>query len=118
MQMPMMNVFTRDGDSIRHFWGAEMLYAPTDPYQDPRSMGPVETAWNLFDLMPQGRGIDWHEQLLPRRRNAENGRQVDMWVRATLGCRKIDGNWRIIHDQESVPFDPATGQAQISLPPQ
>lgn len=25
--------------------------------------GPVETAWNLFDLMPQGRGIDWHEQL-------------------------------------------------------
>ena len=63
MQMPMMNVFTRDGDSIRHFWGAEMLYAPTDPDQDPRSIGPVETAWNLFDLMPQGRGIDWHEQL-------------------------------------------------------
>ena len=25
MQMPMMNVFTRDGDTIRHFWGAEML---------------------------------------------------------------------------------------------
>ena len=63
MQMPIMNVFTRDGDSIRHFWGAEMLYAPTDPDQDPRSIGPVETAWNLFDLMPQGRGIDWHEQL-------------------------------------------------------
>ncbi len=63
MQMPMMNVFTRDGDVIRHFWGAEMLYAPPDPNQDPRSIGPVETAWNLFDLTPQGRGIDCHEQL-------------------------------------------------------
>lgn len=46
------------------------------------------------------------------------GGQVDMWVRATLCCRKIDGIWRILHDLESVPFDPATGQAQISLPPQ
>ena len=46
------------------------------------------------------------------------GGQVDMWVRATLCCRRIDGVWRIVHDHESVPFDPATGQAQISLPPQ
>ena len=63
MQMPMTNVFTRDRDMIRHFWGAEMLYAPCDPNQDPRSIGPVETAWNIFDLTPDGRGPDWHEQL-------------------------------------------------------
>jgi predicted dithiol-disulfide oxidoreductase (DUF899 family) len=63
MQMPMINVFTRDRDVIRHFWGAEMLYAPCEPNQDPRSIGTVETAWNLFDLTPEGRGSDWHEQL-------------------------------------------------------
>jgi ketosteroid isomerase-like protein len=34
-----------------------------------------------------------------------------MWVRATLGCRRIDGRWLIVHDQESVPFDGATGPA-------
>jgi predicted dithiol-disulfide oxidoreductase (DUF899 family) len=62
-QMPMMNVFTRDGDVIRHFWGSEMLYAPTDPGQDPRHLGTIEPAWTLFDLMPQGRGTDWNEQL-------------------------------------------------------
>jgi ketosteroid isomerase-like protein len=45
------------------------------------------------------------------------GGQVDMWVRATLCCRKINERWRIVHDHESVPFDPATGQAQISLAP-
>jgi uncharacterized protein (TIGR02246 family) len=47
-----------------------------------------------------------------------SGAEVDMWVRATLCCRRIDGRWRIVHDHESVPFDPATGQAEISLQPQ
>jgi uncharacterized protein (TIGR02246 family) len=46
-----------------------------------------------------------------------SGDQVDMWVRATLGCRRSDGAWRIVHDHESVPFDPATGQALTSLQP-
>jgi len=41
-----------------------------------------------------------------------------MWVRATLCCRRVDGTWRIVHDHESVPFDPATGRAEISLRPQ
>jgi uncharacterized protein (TIGR02246 family) len=47
----------------------------------------------------------------------KSGDVVDMWVRATLGCRRIDGQWRIVHDHESVPFDPATGQALTSLAP-
>ena len=46
------------------------------------------------------------------------GGEVNMWVRATLCCRRIDGRWRIVHDHESVPFDPATGQALTSLGPQ
>ena len=45
------------------------------------------------------------------------GAVVDMWVRATLVCRRTSGRWRIVHDHESVPFDPATGQALISLQP-
>ncbi len=48
----------------------------------------------------------------------KTGDQVNMWVRATLCCRRTDGRWRIVHDHESVPFDPATGQALISLEPQ
>jgi ketosteroid isomerase-like protein len=47
----------------------------------------------------------------------QTGEEVDMWVRATLGCQRIDGEWQIVHDHESVPFDPATGQAEISLSP-
>ena len=59
----MLNVFHRDGETIRHFWGSELFYAPTDPGQDPRHVATIEPAWNLFDLTPEGRGADWDEQL-------------------------------------------------------
>jgi predicted dithiol-disulfide oxidoreductase (DUF899 family) len=62
-QRPMLNVFHRDGQTIRHFWGSELFYAPTDPGQDPRHVGSLEPVWNLFDLTPEGRGTDWDEQL-------------------------------------------------------
>jgi predicted dithiol-disulfide oxidoreductase (DUF899 family) len=62
-QRPMLNVFHRDGEVIRHFWGSELLYAPTDSGQDPRHVGTLEPVWNLFDLTPEGRPTDWDEQL-------------------------------------------------------
>ena len=63
IQRPMLNVFHRDrDDEIRHFWGAELLYAPSDRGQEPRHVGTLEPLWNLFDLTPEGRP-DWHEQL-------------------------------------------------------
>jgi predicted dithiol-disulfide oxidoreductase (DUF899 family) len=60
---PMLNVFHRDGETTRHFWGSELFYAPTDPGQDPRHVGTLEPLWNLFDLTPEGRPNDWDEQL-------------------------------------------------------
>jgi predicted dithiol-disulfide oxidoreductase (DUF899 family) len=63
IQEPMLNVFTRDGGVIRHFWASELFHAPTDPGQDPRHVGTLEPTWNLFDLTPEGRAPDWDEQL-------------------------------------------------------
>jgi predicted dithiol-disulfide oxidoreductase (DUF899 family) len=62
-QSPILNVFHRDGDTVRHFWASELLYAPTDPGQDPRHVGTIEPLWNLFDFTPEGRPTDWDEQL-------------------------------------------------------
>jgi predicted dithiol-disulfide oxidoreductase (DUF899 family) len=62
-QRPMLNVFHRDGDVVRHFWGSELFYAPTEPDEDPRHVGTLEPSWNMFDLTPEGRGPDWDEQL-------------------------------------------------------
>jgi predicted dithiol-disulfide oxidoreductase (DUF899 family) len=62
-QRPMLNVFHRDGDTIRHFWGSELFYAPAEPDQDPRHVGTLEPSWNMFDLTPEGRDAGWDEQL-------------------------------------------------------
>ena len=62
-QRPMLNVFHRDEETIRHFWGSELFYAPTDHGQDPRHVGTLEPVWNLLDLTPEGRGTGWDEQL-------------------------------------------------------
>ncbi|CAN5129681.1 DUF899 family protein [soil metagenome] len=62
-QRPMLNVFHRYGEEIRHFWGSELFYAAADPGQDPRHVGTLEPAWNLLDLTPEGRPTDWDEQM-------------------------------------------------------
>jgi predicted dithiol-disulfide oxidoreductase (DUF899 family) len=61
-QRPMLTVFHRDGEVIRHFWSSELLYAPSDAGQEPRHVGTLEPLWNLFDLTPEGRPVDWVEQ--------------------------------------------------------
>jgi uncharacterized protein (TIGR02246 family) len=45
------------------------------------------------------------------------GKKIDMWWRATVCYRKIDGKWKIIHEHSSVPFDPGTGKASLDLRP-
>jgi predicted dithiol-disulfide oxidoreductase (DUF899 family) len=62
-QLPMLNVFRRDVDTIRHFWGSELLYEPPDPGQDPRHAETIDPLWNLFDFAPEGRGDDWYPSL-------------------------------------------------------
>ena len=62
-QRPMLNVFRRDGDVIRHFWGSELFYAPADPGQDPRHVGTLEPLWNMLDFTREGRPSDFNEQI-------------------------------------------------------
>ena len=62
-QLPMLNVFRLDGDTIRHFWGSELLFAPTDPGEDPRHSDTIDPLWNMFDFLPEGRGTNWYPEL-------------------------------------------------------
>lgn len=61
-QLPMMNVFRRDGSGgISHFWGSEGFFA--DVPGQPRHMDQIWPLWNLLDLTPEGRGDDWYPAL-------------------------------------------------------
>lgn len=62
-QWPMLNVFQRQNTIIRHFWGSELAFAPTEPGQDPRHVDLIDPQWNLFDFTPEGRGSNWYPAL-------------------------------------------------------
>ncbi len=54
--MPMLNVFRREGAVVRHFWGSEMLYVPPEPGQYYRHNDLLDPLWNLLDTTREGRG--------------------------------------------------------------
>lgn len=54
--MPMLNVFRREDNVIRHFWGCELLYVPPEPGQEYRHNDLLDPLWNMLDLLPEGRG--------------------------------------------------------------
>ena len=62
-QLSMLNVFYRDGDAIRHFWGSELLFEEPDPGQDQRHGDSIDPLWNLFDFTHEGRGKAWYPDL-------------------------------------------------------
>jgi predicted dithiol-disulfide oxidoreductase (DUF899 family) len=59
-QLPMLHVFRRDGDEIRHFWSTELLYLEYDEGQDPRHLDMIWPVWGVLDATPGGRGTDWN----------------------------------------------------------
>lgn len=47
----------------------------------------------------------------------KSGTELDMWFRTTLGFRRHASSWSIVHEHDSVPFNPETGQPSTDLKP-
>ena len=62
-QLPALNVFVKRDGAIHHFYNTELFYVPHEPGQDARHVDQIWPIWNLFDLIPEGRGEKWHPQL-------------------------------------------------------
>lgn len=56
-QLPVMNVFVRDGGQLRHSWATELMFAPRDEGEDPRHVDFIWPIWSVLDLTPGGRAI-------------------------------------------------------------
>jgi predicted dithiol-disulfide oxidoreductase (DUF899 family) len=54
-QLPILNVFVRDADGIRHAWATELMFAPRDEGEDPRHADSIWPIWNVLDMTPPGR---------------------------------------------------------------
>ncbi|HEX3595044.1 MAG TPA: nuclear transport factor 2 family protein [Polyangiaceae bacterium] len=45
----------------------------------------------------------------------KSGGYVELCVRSTVGYKKVDGRWLIVHEHQSVPFDMKTLEACVDL---
>ena len=57
-QIPILNVFVRDGNEIRHSWATELMFAAREEGEDPRHVDSIWPIWNVLDMTPQGRGTE------------------------------------------------------------
>ena len=65
--------------------------------------GPI--GYEVRDLkITTGHDVAFCHNLKKMSGKKKDGEKVDMWFRETLGFRKIDGQWKITHQHESVPF--------------
>jgi predicted dithiol-disulfide oxidoreductase (DUF899 family) len=54
-QLPVLNVFVRDGEELRHSWATELMFAPSNEGEDPRHVDSIWPLWNVLDMTRGGR---------------------------------------------------------------
>jgi len=65
--------------------------------------GPI--GYEIRDLsLTIGEHVAFSHSLNRMQGTKTNGAKSDIWFRHTLGFRKIDDEWKIAHEHESVPF--------------
>jgi predicted dithiol-disulfide oxidoreductase (DUF899 family) len=54
-QMPILNVFIKDGDELRHTWATELMFAPREEGMEARHVDSIWPVWSVLDMTTQGR---------------------------------------------------------------
>jgi predicted dithiol-disulfide oxidoreductase (DUF899 family) len=57
-QIPILNVFVRDGDQLRHSWATELMFTPRDEGEETRHVDSIWPIWSVLDMTPRGRGTE------------------------------------------------------------
>ena len=78
----------------------------------------TEIGYEVCDLeITSGEDVAFCRYLYHVSGTLKAGGKVSMWVRATVCFQKIEGEWKIVHEHQSVPFDAETGKASLDLKP-
>jgi uncharacterized protein (TIGR02246 family) len=82
----------------------------------PTLEGPID--YEIRELsVATGDDVAFCHSLNRIRSKRTDGETTDVWVRATVGYRKLDGAWMVTHEHVSVPFYMDTGKAACDLAP-
>jgi len=93
-------------DAYKQHWQACMAMCP----------GPMIFEIHDLDIATQG-DLAFGHYLSRCGATGPDGEEKAGWMRATVGCRKVNGRWLIVHEHFSAPFDPESGKALFDLKP-
>jgi uncharacterized protein (TIGR02246 family) len=93
-------------EAIRQAWNACFPFFPEKFKSEHRDLvvhvaGDVALVYGLHHFVPEPAGDPIGEN----------------WLRMTVGYRRIDGQWKVVHEHISTPFNPMTSQAWMITDP-
>ena len=91
-------------DAVRQSWSMVL-----EPFE-----GAVEYDVDHLGILAGG-DIAWSRGLSVFKGTTKAGQKVVHRLRMTLGFRKTEGRWKVIHQHVSAPFDMQSGRAQLDL---
>ncbi|MBY8875136.1 SgcJ/EcaC family oxidoreductase [Micromonospora sp. PLK6-60] len=108
-------------DVVSYEHEAPLRYVGVDQVRDvcERGLraGPAQVRWEVPDLTVRTAGdlaVAWG---LNRVVVGEPDDPTEHWSRGTRVFRRVDGDWRLVHQHVSYPFAPETGRARTDLRP-
>jgi uncharacterized protein (TIGR02246 family) len=116
---------TRDLDRLTQHYAADVVFFDAVPPYQHRGAAAYRHAWErMFPYLPPRIGFELRDlhisvsgdlavmHCLNRIINVDTKESATCgWVRVTVSYQRQQGAWRVIHEHDSVPFDPATSQA-------
>ena len=64
-----------------------------------------------------GGDVAFGHALTPFGGTTKEGGRTHAWLRSTLGFRRLDGRWKLVHQHVSAPIDMETGRALLDVKP-
>jgi len=121
-------ICTKDVDQIMTRYAAEAIVFDVKPPFQTKGQEAVRHTWEAclpyfpdsFEIETRDLNITANDDLaaahwLFRFIGTVDHPAMQTWMRVTAVCRKNGGNWKILHEHISVPFDPETSKAAFTL---
>jgi uncharacterized protein (TIGR02246 family) len=115
----------RDLDGMLALYAPDVVFFDAVPPYQRKGAAEYRAAWeNMMPHLPPDLAVETREaglvvsgeaafaHCLTLLSNAKTGEPATCgWVRVTICFQRRQGQWRVVHEHVSVPFDPVTSQA-------
>ncbi|MGG6294863.1 YybH family protein [Leptolyngbya sp. AN02str] len=123
-------ICTKNVDQIMARYAPEIIIFDVTPPFQTKGHSAVRQLWeDCLPCFPDAFGMETRDLVITANTNLatahwlfrfigeQNHPAMQLWMRATAVCQKVQDTWQIVHEHISVPFAPDTAQAVFTLNP-